>query len=262
MKLPLIYFLSAIILFSTGYFLRPYLSEKNMHHLQGKTTSNLVEKLDYKNLLLDKKQQILMLKQQLKQLKSTQQQTENAKKPIKYCDHNSLKNGSIMTLADDFYYDRLNLLSSLTPFNKEEIQKFSSLQEFAGRLVEIGSGNAYEDQYLGNEYIYQPINISSNTTILENDNYLVPSEQEKIYANFDLPEGVHDNSVFVKWYNFTTKETLLLKRMSINPYDEKHNIWLSRPTGWEPGQYIVEIFTTNGEMNLIGATQFEVFHSE
>ena len=268
MKSSFIYLIIVIIAFCTGYILSPSLSSKNIYMKQTNVDNGIADRLDFQAILATKNQQISILMQQLEENKITGKSLNKGLSLSTRTEESGLTSSLVMSLADKLYYDDLiDLLSSLSPFNREEIASFSSPSLFAARLLKIGAGNAYEEQYQGNEYLYQPIFISSeskdqDSETSENDDYFVPSEQDKVYANFSLPGGFHDSTVFVKWYNTTTKKTLLFKKMTVNPSERNHNIWLRRSNGWESGIYNVEIYSANENMNLIGASQFEVLPSE
>jgi hypothetical protein len=161
-------------------------------------------------------------------------------------------------IVDQMDEDELiSLVTSLTDYSRTELENVEDMRAFVERLAEVAmDGTVVPAEELGVEVE----DVSFAGEVLENNGPDSPkrhfqSDQERIYATFPSDE-LEGARVVAKWTRMEDGEIILFRRYVINPGDEWSFVWVGVPSsGWRPGEYRVDFYTADEQMNLIASGQ-------
>lgn len=152
----------------------------------------------------------------------------------------------------------LSLFENSTPFGQDELQQMSNPVEFIARVTQLATGT--DLGYRQSEVSYQKTTPSFlvDKEFKEGENLTVVSPMTtRIFMHFQLP-GYVGNDVLVKWYYSDTNKVLSFKRYPINPADQTHYVWLDNQEGWMPGNYFVEVYSTDEALTILSSGNYYV----
>ncbi len=160
--------------------------------------------------------------------------------------------GVIDQMDDD---QLVSLVSSLTDFTGEELRDGRDLRGFVERLAEVAmDGTLTEPAPLdrGVGRVEFAARVDADNAPVDPSNRFLASER-RIFAVFESAE-FGGEQVFAKWTRASDGEVLLFGRYPIDPRDTYSYVWLGTPSGgWEPGEYRVDFYTTDTEMEMIAS---------
>jgi hypothetical protein len=106
------------------------------------------------------------------------------------------------------------------------------------------------------------VDIEFSTSVGEN--HSAPDAQErvgpnneKLYAVFpndELPDG----PILLKWSRTDQPELLLFEKYAVNRRREHSYVWFKPQEGFPPGEYQVDFYSADGELDHLGAGSYSV----
>jgi len=167
-------------------------------------------------------------------------------------DPDALVQGAMGQLSDE---QLIALVTSLTDFERDELEDVHDMRAFVTRLAEIAmDGTLAPAENLPPDLAH----VQFTTDVGPDNSALGPSshfgpDAERIYAVFESDElGGHE--VFAKWVRVEDGEVMLFGRYQIEPGDDYSYVWMGQPSaGWEPGSYRVDFFTSDEQLDLLAS---------
>lgn len=83
-----------------------------------------------------------------------------------------------------------------------------------------------------------------------------PSDN-KIYASFNT-DNYDKKKVMVKWYRMDDPKVYVFDQYPITSDKSNNYVWLEKPGGWGEGNYGVEIYSTESNLDLMASGQYAV----
>ena len=162
----------------------------------------------------------------------------------------------------------LGLIQSFINIDSDDVPSQMPIKDFAAKLVEIAAhGVLTPAQGESTTNGPTPLPVYFDTSTNQDFSVLDPketflSEENKIFAAFDSSHLTDDNvlvdSVLVKWYRTDQPQVLLMKSFPIRPLSNYNHIWLERPQGWPMGDYQVEIYSFQDDLDVIASGKYNI----
>ncbi len=156
-------------------------------------------------------------------------------------------------------YEVVEFLQNYININDNDIPQGTSAVDFAARLGEIFTNGVESVSATDGE---RPglieFDIATNTEFQA----AIPTgefkpEDKKIYASFNT-ESYQENKVMVKWYRVDNPKVYVFDKYEINADKSNNFIWLEKPSGWNEGIYGVEIYSMEGNLDLMSYGEYAV----
>jgi hypothetical protein len=175
------------------------------------------------------------------------------------------KNTEILaTLHQRSATELATLAIGVADYFEEELLGFDDLYHFTDRLLRIEQ-NASDDLLHSEPAIYGEISFANSESVgmgelWERNDF--SSDDSRIVAHMpEINPDVLGRKALVSWSRIEDGEILLLNTMAMDPELSRNNVWLESPTGWEPGNYRVAIYSGDEQLNLLSSGQFQVLPS-
>ena len=150
-------------------------------------------------------------------------------------------------------------ITGVTNLTESEVSSVRDLREFASRLSSV----AFQGVLSEPEPNLPEVDAVSFSTQVTDANSAEGANENfeagggRIYAVFPS-DRLHQDKVLAKWYRSDRPELLMLEMHEINPQDGSSYVWFEPDSGWEPGEYSVEFYTTDSSVEKIATGQYTV----
>ncbi len=167
--------------------------------------------------------------------------------------------------AVDFVIDQMSddelmsVISSLTNLTESEVSSVRDLREFASRLSSVAFDGVFSEPEPSAPEVgavtFSTRVTPENAAEQASENFEVGDD--RIYAVFPS-EGYRHDKVLAKWYRRDRPALLMLETHAIDPDDNLSYVWFKPDAGWEPGEYGVEFYTTDDDVEQIATGYYTV----
>jgi hypothetical protein len=157
----------------------------------------------------------------------------------------------------------LLLIQSFINIDSDDVPLQMPIKDFAVKLIRIAANGVLsplQSEPIKNDALPLPIYFDTSTNTdysVSEDREAFSPEETKIFAAFDSSQLTDDN-VLVKWYRADQPKIFLMESLPISPLSNNNHIWLDQPKGWSRGDYIVEIYSLQDNLNLIASGKYDV----
>ena len=167
--------------------------------------------------------------------------------------------------AVDFVIDQMSdeelitAITGVTNLSEAEVSSVRDLREFASRLSTVAFKGVFSDPEPSPPEV-DAISFSTSVTgenAAEQAGESFESGEGRIYAVFPS-DRLHQDKVLAKWYRSDRRELLMLEMHTIDPQDGLSYVWFEPDSGWQPGEYSVEFYTTDSSVEQIATGQYTV----
>jgi hypothetical protein len=167
--------------------------------------------------------------------------------------------------AVDFVIDQMSdkelitAITGVTNLSEAEVSSMRDLREFASRLSSV----AFKGVFSEPEPRPPEVDAISFSTEVTAENAAEQAGENfeagdgRIYAVFPS-DRLHRDEVLAKWYRSDRPELLMLETHKIDPQDGLSYVWFEPDSGWEPGEYGVEFYTTDSSVEPIATGQYTI----
>ena len=155
-----------------------------------------------------------------------------------------------------------SLIASTTDFSSDELEEIEDLPGFAMNLARIAmEGTLRDAAEPGDSETIRPIDFSEEITWDHRARFAqsqFPSDAPRIYAVFESDAlGITDT--LAKWTRVEDGEIMLFKRHRIRPAADSSFVYLDAPaTGWAPGEYRVDFYSADPELEWLATGSHRV----
>ena len=167
--------------------------------------------------------------------------------------------------AVDFVIDQMSdeelitTITGVTNLTEAEVSSVRDLREFASRLSSVAFKGVFSEPEPSPPEV-DTISFSTSVTgenAAEQAGENFESGEGRIYAVFPS-DRLHRDKVLAKWYRSDRRELLMLEMHTIDPQDGLSYVWFEPDSGWQPGEYSVEFYTTDSGVEQIATGQYTV----
>ena len=156
------------------------------------------------------------------------------------------------------------LATTVADYSEEELLEYSDLYRFTDRLLRI-ERNSRESLILSEPATYGEISfsnahIASMGELWEKSVFRTTDSLIVAHMPHIDPE-VLGNRILVSWSRIEDRELLLLKTMAMNPELARNNTWMENRSGWEPGEYMVAVYSGDEQLQLLARGEFRISQS-
>ena len=167
--------------------------------------------------------------------------------------------------AVDFVIDQMSdeelitAITGVTNLTEAEVSSVRDVREFASRLSSVAFRGVFSEPEPSPPEV-DDVSFANDVT---RDNAAVQASEtfesgdQRIYAVFPS-NRLNENKVLAKWYRSDRPELMMLEMHEIDPQDGLSYVWFEPDSGWKPGEYSVEFYTTDSEVEQIATGEYTV----
>ena len=152
-----------------------------------------------------------------------------------------------------------NIIRSYTKLAPHDYPPGVDVRDFAKRLGELYYRSPQDEEVDSaevSEFVEFDSQVATNNMVKEPQESF-SNDTQRIYASFDT-SNYDKNSVMVKWSRVDSPEVLIYDKYAINTSTNHNYIWLERPDGWDSGDYILTVFSLEGNLPPLATGQYRV----
>jgi hypothetical protein len=153
------------------------------------------------------------------------------------------------------------LLGAVTRMTDSHLDEIDDVHGYAARLAEIAADGVLFNEHEKDEEEAESIVLFAGELDREDPGIIAEAtfepEQQVIYAHFPIHD-YEGRRVLVKWFHPDSAQIYLLESHLVNQQSDYGWVWLKPASGWEPGDYRVEIYSGDKEMQILSVGEYEI----